>query len=115
MSLRDEPDLPLWIREHEIALARLRWVVHAEHLVDVAVVKVRVTQRIGNGRVLAGKGADLHVQPVGDVHGSSIEPAHSPPRLRVKRACRTQRRARCETPAGPYTDGPACGIRRRWS
>ena len=69
MPLRNEPDLPLGVGEHEIAFAGFAWVVHAEDFVDVVRVKMALIDGVRMGRVGAVEGVNLHVQSGIDVHG----------------------------------------------
>jgi hypothetical protein len=61
VPLGDEPDLPLGISDHEIALAGFAGVVHAQDFIDVVRVEMAVADGMRVGLTRAFKGVDFDV------------------------------------------------------
>jgi len=70
VPLRNEPDLPLRVREHEVALARFRRVVDAQHFVEQARIELSFVDRVRVGNLPGFQWDDLDEQSVSEVHAA---------------------------------------------
>lgn len=68
MALRDEPDLPLGVGDHEIAFAGFAGVVHAKDFIDIGWVEMAVIDWMRVGLARAFEGVDFNVEFGIDVH-----------------------------------------------